>query len=42
MISFVHNLFFLGVISIHYDSSRFTPAHPRGAVILVPSSAPSS
>jgi chloride channel protein, CIC family len=37
MISFVHNLFFLGVISIHYDSSQFTPAHPWGvAVILVP------
>ena len=37
MISFVHNLFFLGVVSIHYDSSQFTPAHPWGAaVILVP------
>jgi chloride channel protein, CIC family len=37
MISFVHNLFFLGIVSIHYDSSQFTPAHPWGAaVILVP------
>jgi CIC family chloride channel protein len=37
MISFVHNLFFLGIVSIHYDSSQFTPSNPWGAaVILVP------
>ena len=37
MISLVHNLFFLGIVSIHYDSSQFTPANPWGAaVILVP------
>lgn len=37
MISFVHNLFFLHTISLHYDSSLFTPANPWGSwVILVP------
>jgi CIC family chloride channel protein len=37
MISIVHNLFFLGIVSIHYESSQFTPAGPWGAaVILVP------
>jgi CIC family chloride channel protein len=37
MISFVHNLLFLNTISLSYDSSVFTPAHPWGAwVILVP------
>ena len=37
MISAVHNLFFLQTLSLHYDSSLFTPANPWGAaVILVP------
>ena len=37
LIAFVHNLLFLGHISIFYDSSIFTPPHPWGAfVILVP------
>jgi chloride channel protein, CIC family len=37
LIAFVHNLLFLGQISIAYDSSIFTPPHPWGAfVILVP------
>src|SRR5579863_762994 len=37
LIAFVHNLLFLGHISIFYDSSIFTPAPPWGAwVILVP------
>ncbi len=37
MISVIHNLFFLGTLSPIYDSSRFTPASPWGAaVILVP------
>ncbi len=37
LISFVHNLLFLGQLSFIYDSSLFTPASPWGAlVILVP------
>lgn len=37
LISFVHNLLFLGQVSIIYDSSIFTAPHPWGAfVILVP------
>ncbi len=37
MISVVHNLFFLGTLSLSYDSSLFTPASPWGlGVILVP------
>ena len=37
LIAFVHNLLFLGQVSIFYDSSIFTPAPPWGAwVILVP------
>ena len=37
MISFIHNLFFLQTLSIHYDSSQFTPMSAWGAaVILVP------
>jgi CIC family chloride channel protein len=37
MISIVHNLFFLRTISLHYDSSLFTPANPWGVwVTLVP------
>ncbi len=37
MIGFVHNLLFLGKLSVFYDSSLFTPASPWGAlVVLVP------
>src|SRR5512142_1527128 len=37
LISFVHNLLFLGQLSVVYDSSLFTPPSPWGAfVILVP------
>jgi chloride channel protein, CIC family len=37
LIAFVHNLLFLGKLSVIYDSSLFTPASPWGAlVILVP------
>ncbi len=37
LISFVHNLLFLGQLSVIYDSSLFTPPSPWGAfVILVP------
>lgn len=37
MINAIHNLFFLHTLSLHYDSSTFTPENPWGAgVILVP------
>ncbi len=37
LIGFVHNLAFLGQLSTLYDASRFTPASPWGAyIILVP------
>jgi chloride channel protein, CIC family len=37
LIGGVHNLFFLGRLSLSYDASQFTPAAPWGAlVILVP------
>jgi CIC family chloride channel protein len=37
LIGFVHNLMFLGHISVVYDASVFTPAPPWGAlIILVP------
>ena len=37
LIGLVHNLFFLGQLSVNYDSSLFTPPPPWGAlVILVP------
>lgn len=37
LIGFVHNLLFLGQVSVMYDSSIFTPPSPWGAlVILVP------
>jgi chloride channel protein, CIC family len=37
LIGFVHNLLFLGQLSIHYDANLFTPPSPLGAaVILVP------
>jgi chloride channel protein, CIC family len=37
LIGFVHNLFFLGRLSLYYDTSLFTPPSPWGAaVILVP------
>ena len=37
LIGLVHNLLFLGELSLHYDSRLFTPANPWGPlVILVP------
>ncbi len=37
LIAFVHNLLFLGTLSVVYDSSLFTPASPWGVlVVLVP------
>lgn len=37
LIAFIHNIFFLGHFSFHYDTSIFTPPSPWGAgVILVP------
>lgn len=37
LIGFVHNLLFLGIFSVHYNASVFTPPSPWGLfVILVP------
>lgn len=37
LIGFIHNLLFLGQVSLHYDANIFTPASPWGPmVILVP------
>jgi chloride channel protein, CIC family len=37
LIGFIHNLMFLGRLSVHYDANLFTPLSPWGAlVILVP------
>ncbi len=37
LIGLIHNLFFLGTFSLHYDANLFTPASPWGPlVILVP------
>jgi CIC family chloride channel protein len=37
LIGFIHNLLFLGRLSLHYDANVFTPASPWGPlVILVP------
>jgi CIC family chloride channel protein len=37
LIAFIHNLFFLGKLSILFDANQFTPPSPWGAaVILVP------
>jgi CIC family chloride channel protein len=37
LIGFIHNLFFLGSLSVQYDANQFTPPGPWGAfVILVP------
>jgi chloride channel protein, CIC family len=37
LIGFIHNLFFLGKLSVQYDANLFTPAGPWGPfVILVP------
>lgn len=37
LIAFVHNLFFLGIFSFHYDANLFTPVGPWGPfVILAP------
>jgi CIC family chloride channel protein len=37
LIGLIHNVLFLGEVSIHYDANLFTPASPWGAlVILVP------
>jgi CIC family chloride channel protein len=37
LIGFIHNLFFLGILSFHYDANVFTPPSPWGPlVILVP------
>ncbi len=37
LIGFIHNLFFLGRLSVHYDANVFTPASPWGPlVVLVP------
>lgn len=37
LIAAIHNLFFLGIFSVHYDANLFTPPAPWGAwVILAP------
>jgi chloride channel protein, CIC family len=37
LIGLLHNLFFLGQFSVHYDANLFTPASPWGGfIILVP------
>jgi CIC family chloride channel protein len=37
LIAAIHNLFFLGVFSVHYDANFFTPPSPWGAwIILAP------
>jgi chloride channel protein, CIC family len=37
LIGLIHNLFFLGKLSLHYDANLFTPASPWGPfVVLVP------
>ncbi len=37
LIGFLHNIFFLGQLSVHYDANHFTPPSPWGAfIILVP------
>ncbi len=37
LIGLIHNLFFLGKFSLHYDANLFTPASPWGPlVVLVP------
>src|ERR1700761_7455842 len=35
LIAAIHNLFFLGIFSIHYDANVFTPAGPWGALIIL-------
>ncbi len=35
MISVVHNLFFNGILSFHYDANHFEPASPFGALIIL-------
>jgi chloride channel protein, CIC family len=35
LIAAIHNLFFLGTFSIHYDANVFTPAGPWGALIIL-------
>ncbi|MGA2891847.1 MAG: chloride channel protein [Xanthobacteraceae bacterium] len=35
LIAAIHNLFFLGTVSVHYDANVFTPAGPWGAFIIL-------
>jgi CIC family chloride channel protein len=35
LIAVIHNLFFLGTLSFHYDANIFTPAGPWGAFIIL-------
>src|SRR6202167_5225247 len=35
LIAAIHNLFFLGTFSVHYDANIFTPAGPWGALIIL-------
>ncbi len=35
LIAAIHNLFFLGTFSVHYDANIFTPAGPWGAFIIL-------
>ncbi len=35
LIAVIHNLFFLGILSVHYDANTFTPAGPWGAFIIL-------
>jgi chloride channel protein, CIC family len=35
LIAAIHNLFFLGTFSLHYDANIFTPAGPWGAFIIL-------
>jgi len=35
LIAAIHNLFFLGTLSVHYDANIFTPAGPWGAFIIL-------
>ena len=35
LIAAIHNLFFLGTFSVHYDANIFTPAGPWGPFIIL-------
>ena len=35
LVAVVHNLFFLGTLSIHYDANQFTPPSPWGGLMIL-------